>query len=241
MSFEDLPQFPKKFKPRGDVLIQKMERNEITTNEVINTVFSVMKKLRIDSSGVSVTGDFGSMVMNSKVYDILNQSLDKIVPYVMYWAMEFVKRRISTIGKNQDQPQQIYIKFGERIVKFTFYAFMVVPMFASEQEIRTTNQPIVEIIPGQRLMNGGNPVLDAFKWYIGSAEFPPITDYIDMKVHRPELVVEFMDLLITSWADIGDVLELIVPMSALITRESLEKLSASYEDFWDEVFIRFGV
>ena len=241
MSLEDLPQFPKKYKPRGDVLIQRVQRKEISINEVINTLFSVMKKLRIDSSGVNVIGDFGSMGVDSKVYVAMNQSLDKMVPYIMYVGMEIIKRRISSVYKPSEEPQKIYLRFGDRIIRLTIKAFIIIPAFVTEKEMRDTKYPVIEIIPREKLISGGNPLLDLFMWYIGSLDLPAWTEYVDVKIHRPEQIVEFMDLVITSWADMGDMLELVLPMTALMTKETMDRLAESYPAFWDEVFTRFGV
>ncbi|MBN2168575.1 MAG: hypothetical protein JW738_04970 [Actinobacteria bacterium] len=237
MSLGDVPKFPRKYKLRGDKLVEKLEQSEITMKEVLDNIFSTLGMLTIDSGGIKVTGKFGAFEVDPEIYEVMNDSIDGMMAYMMKSAVEIVRRRMAMLSRERED-RKVYLKFGDRIFRFTPHTLYVGVWKATEGEIADTRFPLIEIIPTEKLLNEGIPIADLFESYISNRGLPVLGDYMSLKIYRPEKLVEWFDL---SWEEAGEMMGMILPMMALARKETLDKLGASYPAFWDDVFTKCGV
>lgn len=237
MAMEDVPKFPRKYKPRGDRLVQRLEQNEISVREILNNIFSALGNLTFDSSGIRIEGEFGSFAMGSEFYDAMIGSVDRMIDYTMGMASELIKRRLSMVFKEREE-HVIYLKLGGQMFRFRAHPLFVGVVRVKEEEINTTEYPLIEIIPTEKLLNGGNPTLEIFKWYISNRDLPSMDDYLSVKLYRIDQVPDWFEY---SWEDAADMLDMVLPMTDLMAKETLDRLGESYPEFWDDVFTKCGV
>ncbi|MBN1289275.1 MAG: hypothetical protein JXA49_06545 [Actinobacteria bacterium] len=237
MSLGDVPRFPRKYMPRGDKLVEKLEQRETTMKEVLDKIFSVLGTLTVDSSGVKITGEFGTFEMDPEMYAVMNDSIDRMLDYTKKYAVDIIRRRLLMLFKDREE-RKVYLRIGDRIFRFTGHPLYVGLSKATEAEIAGTEFPLIEVIPTEKLLSGGNPVRELFESYISNKDFPEISDYLSLRIYRLEKMVEWFDL---SWEDAGEMLGMMVPVISLTKKKTLDKLGASYPSFWDDVFTKCGV
>lgn len=237
MSLGDVPKFPRKYKPRGDKLVSKLTQNEITVKEIMDNIFSSLGKMTIDSEGIKITGQFGTFEVDPVVYPIINDTIDGMLDFATPYAVDIIRKRVSSLFSEREE-RHLYLKFGERIFRFTPHALYVSVSKASRDEIADTEFPLIEINPTEKLLNEGIPIINIFESYISNKALPSISDYATIKMYRPEKLMEWFEL---SWEDAGAMMEMILPVISLTRKKTLDKLGASYPAFWDDVFTKCGV
>jgi len=216
MAIGDVPRFPGKFKPRGNELVHLLDENKITDREVLNNILSTLGTLRIDTSGMSMTGEFGSIVIDSADFKALIESANRMLDYLpTLW------RRL--------KGHEILIRVGDKVSRLRL---SLPPRLtsSSRREIEDSGLPAFEMPPGI--------LYSLFVSYVSDLDRSPTGRLLDIKVRRAEELVGWLG---EGWDFLVAMFHIATPASQLTTKESMDRLGESYQDFWDEVFTRCGV
>ncbi len=220
MAIGDIPKFPSEYASRGKKLIRKLEKNDLSMEEVKSTIASVLGRVTIDSKGIRIAGDFGSFEIDAEGFMAINESLRLLLDFLPVLD-----------GK------ELFLKRGEEITR------MVVTLPpkqtpATIYDFQESELPMIEFPPESKDKNNSNSDLKLFAAYFQGADSTLGGLENNMKIHRME---ELAGWLGDGWEGVVKLMDIGLPLLTLTTKETLDKLGESYPSFWDDVFKRCGV
>lgn len=212
MALSDIPKIPREYKPRVDKLSEKIRAKEITIEEVLANLLTVLGKVTIDSNGIRTEGDYGSFEVDERGIAagqgfLLNAY--EILPVIR--GKQFLIKRGSDFKK---------IKIGLGLKESP----------ATEADIKNPRLPIVEIIDKPANIDVNSSLQEPAS---GLETLLP-----EIKIHRIE---EFAGWFGDSWKEASKIFKLSVPVSELLTKEILVKLGEPMAPFCDQVLQKCGV
>ncbi len=222
MAIGDIPKFPLEYASRGKKLIQKLEKNDLSMDEVKNTIASVLGRVTIDTKGIRVAGDFGSFGINAEGFEAINESLRLLLDFLPVF-----------------EGRELFFKTGEKITKITV-AFPPKQVPATLNEFQESEFPMIEFPSESKDKNSSNANMKMLAAYfqgadanLGGGGFGN-----NIRIHRIE---ELAGWLGDGWEGVVKLMDIGLPLLTLTTKETLDKLGESYPSFWDDVFKRCGV
>lgn len=220
MAIGDIPKIPSEQLPRFRELIEKVRDDEIAPEAIRDAVLSVMGTVRIDASGISMKGDFGSVDFYPDEFKAMTASLLELIDF-----LPVLKNREFLVKKGDDIQK---IKLGLTIKKSP----------ATPADLDNESYPMVEF-EDHGDDTGDNKMLD----FITAAFFQDIDGTLDMpeggyKIHRLE---EFAGWFGEGWGTFARLLNINVAALPLTSKGTLDRIGAAVPAFWDDVLKRCGV
>jgi hypothetical protein len=213
MALGNLPGIPQQYYPRIGALIRKLEDRELTPKEVGDHILRSLGKIRIDSEGISVSGDFGRLGFG---------------PPELRAIIDSVLNLIDTFPILRDK--ELLIKQGNKIGKIKLGLLMrMVP--SNLWESNNEKIPMVEIVSDVK------SIVSLLSYLIG--EMDGVIDLAEkgVRVYRLEELLGWS----ADWQEFSKLLNVAIPALALTTKEVADRVSDSATALYDDILKRCGV
>jgi len=216
MAVGDIPGIPKEHIPRAQRLVERLRNNEITLEAVRDNALSTLGRMRVSSSGVTVTGEAGVFELDAGSLKALLGAMKKAVETVPLF-----------MGK------ELYLKEGSKITHLKI-GLRMKKRSATESEIKSSTLPVIEFDPK---ISSKDSIINAIEYRVqglgGTIPSPPPR----FKIRRMEELAGWFK----GWEDLAKVMRIAVPAVPLTTKSVLDKLGEPVPAFSDLVLKKCGV
>lgn len=221
MALGDIPKIPPEYRPRVQKLYDKIKTDEITIEEILTNILTVLGKISIDYNGIKIAGSYGAFEIDSRFVKSAQELLLALYPL---WPVALNMRFL--------------IKRGDKFTKVTF-GFL--RSRATKKDINNPKLPVIEFTNPEPdfFQDIRNYALNALSVYLHHNTEPEPTRQL-FKVHRVEEVAGWLGAM-NGWNGLGKLFKVSVPLFPLITKEVLDELGESMTPFCDHVLKKCGV
>lgn len=219
MAIGDIPKIPQEYKPRIQKLVKRMKAKEITTEEVLNNILTVLGKVTIDSKGIKIAGDYGSFEIGTiGISSPMNAAISLLDVLPIFIGKKFITKR------------------GNEITMVKISILGLKKSRASEKDMKNPRLPIVEYNT-QNEKKENESIFNILDMYLHEPQSgaEPASGF---RIHRVE---EFAGWFGSGWSNMAKLFRVNLPMSQLMTKEILDKLGESMAPFCDQVLRKCGV
>ncbi len=213
MAIGDFPGIPQKYIPRLRVLMEKLDNHELTMKEIGGHALSSLGRVRIDSEGISIQGDFGFIRFEPSEFRALVDSLLNVIDYLPML-----------------KDKELLIKFGEEIYRIKLgLRTKILP--AGVWELSEEGTPGIEII------NGMTAATSLLSYLIGDMDGVVDLKEKGFKIYRLEEFVGWS----VDWEAFSKFINMAVPALVLTTKGVADRVQGPAMQLWDELLTRCGV
>ncbi len=195
-------------------LMQKFKGDDLSPENISQHVFSAMGKIRMDTDGINIIGDFGSMGLDSDEFKAVTEALLNLIDFLPELkGKEFIVKKGDDINK---------IRLGLIPKKYP-----ITHMDANDHRFamiefdpeKTGSKSMVSVVMNyfsHRMANGSSTKEPGFK------------------IHRIEEFGGWFE----SWKEFADMMKVSIPMLSLTKMRTIKRISASIPAFLSDVLNR---
>jgi len=213
MALGNLPGIPHEYYPRIGTLIQKLDDQELTLKEVGDNILCSLGRIRIDSRGISVSGDFGRIRFGPSEFRAI---IDSVLNFIDYYPLL--------------RDKELLIKQGNDIGKIKLGLLMrMVPSHLWESN--NEKIPMIEIVSGLK------SILSVLSYLIGDMDGVIDLGEKGFRIYRLEELLGWS----ADWQGFSRLMNVAIPALALTTREVADSVAGPTAELLDDILKRCGV